>query len=152
MDYLIGIVVVAVMGYLIAVSEERVDSPLTTYRRLRHRHENPRSDTGDTPETTDVPDVVSECPPEPGDAPNFVRISPGNMTAWLAASNAAAPEEEPEPDPVTARRAWVAARLDPTDRARLTPGEIDTIGAEKFGCSEKTIERDRRHLRRGGAR
>lgn len=47
------------------------------------------------------------------------------------------------------RRRWVADRMKPGDElsAGKTQGEIDSMGAELFGCSTKTIRRDRDSIR-----
>jgi len=140
MDYFIGIIFVGTVVYVVALSNGRAPSPLTLIR-----HGLRRSDMGDTEDEGQGGGVVSDLR-EPGDPENFVRLVSSDSLRGPRPIDELLGPDVAKPagvDAVKSRREWVAARMDDG----WSPGRIDTTGADAFGVSEKTIERDRSYVR-----
>jgi hypothetical protein len=125
-------------------------------------HQNRRSEPVDMPEDTDPPDVLSNVHPDDEDPE--VEVAGGALIVgtpqrpWgprplddlLDEHTDDEDDDAPARHTVAERRAWVAARLSDDDPMPLM--EIYAMGAEIFGCSAKTIQRDKEQLAPRGDR
>jgi hypothetical protein len=143
-DYFMLAAVVTVVTYVIGVANRGWTSPLDVIRRIRHdMHQRwPEDQTPDEDVSDD--DVVSDV------GSRFVRaeslIGPRPIEEIIGDQDDRQGDDGAAPVPRRERREWVALRLRPDDPLKLPLTEIDRRGAALFGCSEKTIERDRQHL------
>jgi hypothetical protein len=122
-------------------------SPADVIRQFRHDRQNGWSDdpTPDTDMSDD--DVVSDVGSGVGSLDRQIPARAMTGPRPIEDLRAEQPDDD-DPPPVSRgeRREWVALRMRPDDALRLSPIEIDRKGAKLFGCSEKTIERDRQIL------
>jgi hypothetical protein len=149
-DKVMPVVVLALAIYTWGCLNRGWTSPADVIRNTRHGMNNRRS------EDSGVSDVVSGRDVGSGVGPTVRRESlsgpkPLNeLYADRCAQLGRDPDgdEDDDPPPATAdeRREWVALRLRPDDPLNLTVTQIDRKGSELFGCSEKTIERDRQRI------
>lgn len=145
-----------VLAYLAAAGLHWVPGPVTTWRRLSDASHRRWSDEepGDGDDVTD--DVMSPVSPQTVmlRGPLVGPIPLSELRGEIAAEGD--DEEVDDEDDTDAeftveeRQAWVRARMRSTDPLGLSAVQIDRQGAELFGCSERTIMRDRQRI--AGAR
>jgi hypothetical protein len=130
-----------------------VPGPVTTWRRLADASHDRWSDPEPEADDDVTDDVVSPMSPRTVTLRGPL-VGPVPLSALRG--EVEDQDDEAEQDDADAeftieeRQAWVRARMRPTDPLGLTAVQIDRRGAELFGCSERTIMRDRQLI--SGAR
>lgn len=145
-NYLMLTLVIATVTYMIGVANRGWASPLGIWRWARghdlYDDENPSSDDLDTDDQADAEDMPT---PRAQAGPFFPPATlNGPMTGPLPITR----RPQPDDDPQELRRgetriAWTRRQL---EAGLLSPGEIDDVGAKKFGVDPRTVRRWREKL------
>jgi len=137
-------VALALLGWLLGAGLHWWPGPLRVVTSM-YRHATKRwSDSDDTTDDEDDGDVVTDEWDEDDQGDGRVRyirrpVGPRPLGELLGEDDDQAADEQDDDRSQDARRRWVAMQVAKGRRAT----DIQREGAQRYGCTERTIQRDR---------